>query len=89
MIESVTMGSVQRFDSPVRLPSRRATLIALTLGTWALFVVTVPLYLVFVLGNLADVFAIVASMRAAVIPGARESDPPIEPGLSQLPAVDD
>ncbi|MEF2978656.1 hypothetical protein [Subtercola sp. YIM 133946] len=55
---------IRAFDTPVRVPSRRSAAIVVTLATWALLVVTVPLYFVFLLNNLQDVFAIVANMRA-------------------------
>lgn len=55
---------VRLFDAPVRVPSGRATALIVTFATWALLVVTVPLYFVFLLNNLPDVFAIVGNMRA-------------------------
>ena len=68
---SVQRSGVQRFDAPLRVPSRRGAAIAVTVATGALLVLTVPLYFVFLLNNLSDVFAIVANMRT---PGIREAE---------------
>ncbi|GGF30330.1 hypothetical protein [Subtercola lobariae] len=68
---------VRLFDAPVRVPSGRATALIVTFATWALLVVTVPLYFVFLLNNLPDVFAIVGNMRAPRAPrGSGESAGP-------------
>ena len=66
MKRSAGGSPVRVFDAPVRIPSRRAATLAVTLATWALLIVTVPLYFVFLLNNLPDVFAIVANMRAPI-----------------------
>lgn len=58
-------SGVQLFDAPARVPSSRATAIALTVATGALLVVTVPLYFVFLLNNIGDVFVMMANLRAA------------------------
>lgn len=50
------------FDPPVALPRGRAGL-ALGLGAWALLIAVVPLYAVFLLGNLFDVVAILGAIR--------------------------
>lgn len=57
-------SGVQLFDAPARVPSSRATAIALTVATGALLVVTVPLYFVFLLNNIGDVFVMMANLRA-------------------------
>jgi hypothetical protein len=56
---------VRLFDAPVRVPSRRALTLAVTLGTWALLVVTVPFYFVFLLNSLPELFAVMGTIRAA------------------------
>ncbi len=56
---------VRLFDAPVRVPSRRALTLAVTLGTWAVLVVTVPFYFVFLLNSLPELFAVMGTIRAA------------------------
>jgi hypothetical protein len=56
---------VRLFDAPVRVPSRRALTLAVTFGTWALLIVTVPFYFVFLLNSLPELFAVMGTIRAA------------------------
>ncbi|UFS58859.1 hypothetical protein [Subtercola endophyticus] len=85
-------SGVQLFDAPARVPSSRATAIALTVATGALLVVTVPLYFVFLLNNIGDVFVMMANLRAA---SARrdapndEADPEDDPHDGADPDDDD